>query len=803
MSLLRHSFHVASKQLAYFLIILATLLTVFIGGLYWLSEAIEQRQDEIAAWVSNTVGYPVEIGSASLYMLDLIPKLEVNTIRMLRADQTTEVLSLEHLHLGLDLISSIQQGELIFNDITLTGLNVAIVRDSYGQLQLHGLNAHNQTSPEIKDLLTWAQLLNRFHLQAITIDYTDQQNAFLSGRYQLANVILSQQAGRWSTTGSVRLPSTLANNVQFNAQALLDNNDISASSWQFQAKISNLMLGALTEHLVWQDIAIQQGILNVNLSSTGIGYQVDSVTAELDLTKSELVSKQEDVEYSPVLVERLTGQLDWQQQNQSWQLSGHNLQLSINGDHWPQTNFSVSENADGSLLVAGKYLRLSDLTAIALLSESVPEILRQQKPAGDIERFNLRYSRDEGVIDLAFNLQDVALLPWKNIPGVTGLTAELSWKEGRGNLDLNSHQITIYPEAWLKNSVFFDSVTGVIRLQKDEQSWSLQSQGLRIWNDDLTLQLDGSIEQTSDGEIFNDLILTMEELIVNRWQSYVPQKLLNKEFKVWADNAFLAGKIVDGEIELHGELGAFPYKDAPEKGSFNMVLNFEDIQFHYAPEWPDLVGVNGVITGTGDELIIKSQHGKIAGFDFADVSTKIKLIPNNYSVLVGGEIKGATAHALQFLQTSPLQQKFGKATKDLVAEGKSNIHLDLTVPIADLDATQVSGTVNFIDSQMHSVLLPEVKLSHVNGQLEFNNQGVSAESLKAHLFAEQINIDVKPEDRGTTISVTGQIDTKQIEAIWSDRTLESITGKTSYQLDLLIWEKELGNFDMNIAAFSD
>lgn len=803
MSLLRHSFHAISKQIAYLMVFIATLLTLLIGSLYWLSDAIEQRQDEIEVWVSNTVGYPVEIGSAGLYMLDLIPKLEVDTIRMLRPDQTTEVLSLERLHLGLDLINSVQQGELVFNDITLTGLNVAIVRDSYGQLQLQGLNAQDQSSPEIKDLLTWARLLNRFHVQAITVDYTDQKNPSLSGHYQVANVVVYQHEGRWIATGSARPPLAIANSVQFNAQALLDVDNISASSWQFDGKINGLVLDSVAEHLVWQDIAIQQGILNANISSDGVGHHVDSVTTELDLSQSELVSKQEDIVYTPVSIEHLIGQFEWKQQGQSWQLSGQNLQLSLNGEHWPQTDLSASKSSDGILSASGQYLRLSDLTAIALLSRSSPEIIRQQKPAGDVEKFNLLYSNEEGITNLEFNLRDGALLPWQNIPGVTGLTASLSWRDGLGNIDLNSHQITIYPEVWLESAIFFDSATGILRLQKNGQAWSLQSQELRVWNDDLTLQLDGDVEQTRDGKIFNNLKLTMEEVAVERWQSYVPLQLLNKKFKDWADSAFLAGKIVDGEIELRGELGAFPYKKSPEKGSFNMALNVEEVQFHYAPGWPDLVGMNGVVTGTANELLIKSQHGTISDFDFVDVSTTVKLIPSDYKVLVEGELKGTTAQALQFLQTSPLQQKFGKATKDLVAEGNSNISLDLVVPIAHLDATQVSGTVDFVDSQMHSTLSPKVVASQVNGQLKFNNLGVSADSIKANLFAEPINLDIKPEESGTLVSVAGQIDSKQLTTILSDRALDSITGKINYQLDLLIWEKELGDFHMDVVAQSD
>ncbi|HHA19443.1 MAG TPA: hypothetical protein ENK70_07035, partial [Methylophaga sp.] len=229
MSRIRHSVHVVSKQLAYFLIIIATLVTILIGALYWLSDAIEQRQDEIAVWVSNSVGYPVEIGSAGLYMLDLIPKLEVNTVTVFTQAKTEELLSLEHLHVGLDLLSSIQHGELVFNDITLTGLKIAIIRNNDGSIQLQGLSDQPPSSLVIEDLLTWTRLLNRFHLQTITIDYIDQLNTSLSGRYQLANAIVNQQAARWVITGHARPPLTLANSVQFNAEGRLNNDDISSS----------------------------------------------------------------------------------------------------------------------------------------------------------------------------------------------------------------------------------------------------------------------------------------------------------------------------------------------------------------------------------------------------------------------------------------------------------------------------------------------------------------------------------------------------------------------------------------------
>src|SRR5690606_29778786 len=128
--------HIASKQVAYLLIVLGTMLMLLVGAVYWLADAVDKRQNEIAAWVGDKVGYPVEIGGAGLSWIGLKPKLQVDTVMVLRQDNKTELLSIESLYVGLDLLGSLQQGEPVLNDISLMGLNTTIVRDLTGQFQL-------------------------------------------------------------------------------------------------------------------------------------------------------------------------------------------------------------------------------------------------------------------------------------------------------------------------------------------------------------------------------------------------------------------------------------------------------------------------------------------------------------------------------------------------------------------------------------------------------------------------------------------------------------------------------------------
>ena len=803
MSITRHYLHLASKQLAYILILIATMLMLFVGTVYWLSHAVEQRQAEIAHWVSNKTGYPVEIGTVGLHWTGLIPELQLEAVTVLRKDKRAQLLSLDTLYLGLDTIASVQQSQLVLNDITLNGLHIAVMRDQFGQLQLQGLDIQTQSS-EVVDWLAWTAILNRFHLKDIRVDYSDQKDRSLAGRYELDSVIITHRSSQWTMTGQVRLPQSLGQKAQFTGEATVDNDNVQMSQWQWRAVIEGLKLEPLTSHLVWQDVAIQRGNVDANLSANGVGYRIDSVKAELDLSQSKLMSKQQDIVHPPVSIERLIGQFDWQQQGQTWQLTGHDIQLHMNGDIWPQTSFTINKQADNSWLLAGKYLRLSDLSAIASLSEYSPEILRQQQPAGDLELFNLRFSPEEGIEGLAFSLSDGALLPWKNYPGVTGLSVTVNWENNSGRMNLNSHQMTLYPEIWLEDAVFFDSVSGTLKLQRNEQSWVVDSDELRLWNDDLALQLDGNVIQNKNGKTVTDLTLALEEVIASHWKSYVPQNLLSDAFKAWSNKAFVAGKIVDGIIELKGDLADFPFESSPEKGHFKMALQVENVQLHYAPDWPDLFGVNGSITGTGNDLIIKSQHGKIADFGFAEVTTTITDLVNPKPVLrVEGALNGTTDVALQFLQTSPLKQRFGNVVKAVKGGGKSDIILNLTLPLTDIDATEVSGQISLVDSQIFKESIPDIGLKQINGLLQFTNRGVTASDIQAQFLATPVTINVKPHGDVTVASMEGEFSTTQINAVWPNKIPEYISGQTPYQLNVSISEKEIGEFYVDTTISSD
>jgi len=801
MSLLRRSIHIASKQVYYLVIIASVLLLSAIATTVWLSAAVEQRKDEVADWASQQLGYPVLIGATDLYWLDLVPKLHVYDMKIMQHDGAESILVLEHIYLGIDLFASFQQRQAVLENINITGLELGLTRSDTGSFQMTGLmDALTETESSV-DVSNWLSLLNHIDLNAITIHYQDFIENNLSGRYQLDNAVVSHSENKWTSTVQLQPPKKLGKALVFSGELEFDLEQQLLKSWLWQLKANEVLVPTLTKYQTVYGLKVEDASLSLLVNAAGSGWNFHQLDTELSLQNTKLRSAT-DPNVSPVLLSNLEGSFSWENSDQGWQVSGRDVLIDMNNQQWPKTSFTVAMDSTGDVIADVDYLRLSDLSAIAVLSDALPEDLRHQKPAGDVTALHLEYTPQSGINSLAMSLQDFAVLPWQDIPGITGLTAIVDWKNGTAIVDLDSHQLSLYAENLLDDAVFFDSVTGQLRWQQD-LNWQLLITEFQLWNDDFTIQLDGQFEH-NQGITQSDLNIKVEQLDISRWQHYVPQSILDVDFKEWSDSAFVAGTIVDGDISLTGNLAAFPFEAEPDQGQFDMALNVAGVQLHYGPGWPDIIDVTGRVHGHNNVLKIYSEQGTISGFNFAKVQTNInKYLKGKPILTVDGSLAGTTQQALDFLQQSPLQQRFGSAVEGVSAQGTSDIQLQLMVPLVDVDNTEASGIVSFNNSEFSYPDLTEATFTQVEGQIEFNNDGVSAEAITAMLLDQQVRVDVEPLSTETLITVKGNVTTDNIANLSGQVVPEFITGATGYNALLKVYEKQLGEFELDASLVSD
>lgn len=802
MVLLR-SLHIASRQLYYLLVLAIVLGLLALIAAVWLSDEVAKRKDDIAQWASAQTGYPIEIGAAGMYWFDLVPKLEVQQVRVLQKDSRVAVAAAENMHIRLDLLATLLQREPVVTEASISGARLSLEHDSDGVFRLVGLDRDADTpATPLPQLLRWLSWFKQLELSRIEVDYTDAGQDSLSGSYLLLTSEVAFDGRAWTGDATIRLPSTLGERVEISGKAGLSP-EFGLMDWRWRIHGDNLQLARLAAGHDLAGILLEQGTGSMVLSASHDGQAGYEASLELDMVRAGLSSRRSDEAFTRVEVDRMQARLHGQFHDGTWQLEGRDISLEIGGESWPQSAFRISRDQQGNLEAEASYLRLSDISAVAMLLARPPEALAATMPAGDVYDLSVRHGPDSGLEQLAFSAREVVMLPWDNYPGATNLSFDLDWKDDRLAIVLNSQQTSIYPQSWLDRSVYLEAINGRMDWSRQGDDWQLEVGRLQLWNEALSLQLEGTLRQQA-GQHEADLRLGMQEVVISELMAHVPLQLLDEELAEWLDGAFSEGRIGEGYLHLSGDPAAFPFEDAPDSGRFEMVLQVENTRLNYADDWPDLQGVDAEIRSDGNTMQIVSQSGRIAGFAFADVTTTIRnLVKPGSELTVDGRLRGSTADALAFLRNSPLDERFGTIAEWISAEGRSEIRLALSVPLSDVDATRVRGSVSFENSSMRLARLPEMPVTAINGTLRFDNDGTAASDIAATVLGEPVSIDVDTTETRTVINARGRAPLATLAGTWPDSVPAFASGAFDYHAVIGLREIALGEYSVDLDIGSD
>lgn len=799
-SIVRHSLHIAGKQIFYLSVIVTALVLMLMGSATWLSHAVTERKDEIAKWAGDKMGYPLEIGDVGLSWLDLFPKLYLSDIRLLTAENAAPFVAANEVFVGLNLWKSLQQQQAVIDSATISGLVIGLERDAVGDLKLAGLNASADSFSFSQEALAEALvLLQGVKLNAIEITYQDALKPHFSGLYQIDTAEIQQNAMHWQVDASVQLPNHLGEHV--NVIAEMEAPDLQLKDWNVTIAAQQLQLGSWLKGLDYDGVEITRGRANLQVTAD---RQADNTTVDgkIRLSQTEFASMNASEMHTTVLITQLDTAVDWQKRGDKWQLNLNHAPLDMEGEVWPAGEISLAGQKQSVEQISADFLRLSDLTALGLLLANPNPYIQQHQPAGELTDVKIAFNAQQELVTLQLKANEIAFLGDQNLPGMSGLSFGVNWQSDELALEFDANAWALYADGWLDEEVYFDLLNGQLHWQKSETGWQLTSTALRLVNEDLNLQLDGTL--TEQQGLQADMQLSIAYLAVPRWPVYVPLRLLDDRFASWVENVFLAGEIRQGLIRLTGDPKAYPFDTQPEAGEFELFLEVVDVTLDYNSDWPALTNVSGQVTSTGNNLSIVGDKGQISGYRFDSVTAEIEpLIDGQPQLVVNGQLLGEAQNGLHFLATSPLQSRIGGLTDILSAKGNSRIDLTLKVPLLDPDATQVQGEITLIDTELFLSLMPRLPIQKVNGQLQFNNEGVTAEDIAAKVLNEDAFLSISPHQDKMRVAIDTQITATVLPSLWQGTQLDEITGKTALLTTIDITPRDFGDFDIEVNAVTD
>ncbi|HET8808331.1 MAG TPA: YhdP family protein [Methylophaga sp.] len=803
MALFRKGLHIAGKQLVIIAGVVAALLLLLIGSAAWLSQAVAERKDEIAQWASERTDYQIEIGEANLYWLDFLPKLMLADVSVLTPSSQKPILTFDSLYIGVDVLKSLQQQQAVIGSASINGLRLGVMRNASGQFSIRDLDWQPDDIPS-GDTLWQSMLFNlqRLQLQDIVLNYQDAYQPSLSGHYQLNQAILTRSGKKVTADINLTLPQHLGQQLLVSGELLRDGQDI--SEWEMTLDGSQLQFAALLEGHQIKGVAINQGRGNLQVTAR---KQANKIIANglLSIQNSRFyqpAKAEEENTPAPLVVNNLNTKFTWMQQGQSWQLNLPSLSLAVNGEVWPQSQLQASFDPDTGTRLTADYLRLSDLSAAAALIDDAPDWLKTYAPAGDVKNIKLSVNKDQQIQQLQATVDELGFEESADIPGMTGLSFTVDWNDQQIALLIDSQDVALYAKNWLPDTVYLDAFNGRLIWQQAAQGGKLNVERLQLVNDDFNARITGSFTHAQTQHA--DLTLTLADFDIASWLDYVPEKVLEPDFLKWAQKAFVAGQISKGEIKLQGDPSAFPFEKQPDAGKFSLQLAVNDVELNYGKGWPHLKSVNGQISGSGNDLQITTDNGTIAGFNFVGVKASISNLINGLPELtLNGAVQGEAQQGLSFLKNSPLASRFGPIADWLTISGNTLIKLDLDVPLLNTDATQVIGEITLQDNQLVLTGLSSLPIEQLSGQINFDNDGLSAEQLNAQILGEAAVIDIVPQDNRTRIQISSAFEVDRLASNWQLNLPAAISGGSELLANIDIAEAQPGDFAVEISLNSD
>ncbi|RPH59880.1 MAG: hypothetical protein EHM83_15185, partial [Burkholderiales bacterium] len=338
-------------------------------------------------------------------------------------------------------------------------------------------------------------------------------------------------------------------------------------------------------------------------------------------------------------------------------------------------------------------------------------------------------SRDRFGVDVAFEqlgFQRVEAAPRPGrlgMPGFANVSGTAQLTERGGSVLLSGEAAVLrFPGLFAEPEVPLDRLDA-------EASWTIgmpptagaaapidvHVEALRFANADARGEVSGRYRSGGKGAGIVDLRGRLDRADAGRTARYLPLGIPSR-VRDWVRESVRAGRSDDVRFVLKGDLEDFPYRD-PAAGEFRVDAKLADATLSYAPDWPAIERIQGRLRFERAGMEIDVETGKVWNVALAQTTARIAEFADPL-LRVEGSGQGPAQDMVRFVNESPLLTRIDDFTRDVAIGGDATLQLVLEVPLGEIDATRVRGSVQFAGNHLSlDRTLPP--FDGVAGRLEF------------------------------------------------------------------------------------
>jgi uncharacterized protein (TIGR02099 family) len=734
---------------------------------------------ELERKISQTIHVPVHIGKLTAKMRFFSPGIVLEDIQTETGEQGhTPEIQLKEVRISISLLEVLTSFDLLAStNITLVGVKIDIIRDIDGSLNIKGLD-------KTTDQPLWLLEGNQYQILQSDVSWQDLKNNSKRVYFKDVDLLLKNHNQEHEIHLLTTLPEVYGDSLRISA--LIKGNVFTAKNTDGQVYLEavNLQGPALSNDDWLQGFKIQSGTADVKLWSQWKNSGPYRFAGSLQSKQINIANAQG----KSVAADALNGNISWIAKPDGWRLSAYDIDMVAADKHWSNGEFSQQQDNNGNRSGIIKQLDIAMLAHVAplFLPENISrDDWTQFNPSGQIRNLTVFSQADFKHFALNGEFSQLSVNQVKSIPGLQSISGRIAGDDQRGLIEFSNENILLNAPDIFRNDLTIKHLQGSIDWQQDTANWTLSSRDFAIDSPDFQTQTDFDLILPKDHSSPKlDLQTSFGNLPdVSVLPRYYPAKLMDKDATKWMDQAFVAGKIDQGEIVFRGKLDEFPFDNG--SGLFETIFTVKEGELQFHPDWPLVKDLNADIHYLGKNLRVAINSGHSENVDIKQMLISINSLPISERAQITGLVESKIQNALTYLQKTPLHPQVDPLAKLIAVENSTQVNLDLSIPYHDRMPFGINVNANLNKARL--IFKPvEMIFSDINGALHFSENSISGERLTATALGYPIQGAVNTDNTGIHLQVDGMTSSENLQRQFSFLHNDFSKGNFSYRAELNI-----------------
>ncbi|HEX4798713.1 MAG TPA: YhdP family protein [Burkholderiales bacterium] len=753
---------------------------------YWVLPKVGEYRSDIEQYASKSLGQRITIGAIEAGWRGLRPDLFLADVTIYDHDGRA-ALTLPGVEATVSWISALI-GSPRFYSLVFDRPRLEIRRDAAGKFYVAGIELH-PARREDAGIAQWVLSQREIAIHDASVSWSDElRGAPLLALPALDFVLRNGLLGHRFALRA-KPPPELASALDVRGELHgSDVGDLLAWTGRVYAELEYTDLVAWRR---WVDYPLEirsgKGGVRLWLSIADDGL----AEATADVALSQVVTRvAKDL---PLLeLDYLQGRLGGKQNaaDNAFEVSGRKIALKTGaGVVLPPADFRVRWQAGDGRQNGDLEVNTLELAPLAKLTEYLPfprqarARLAATEPRGSLSTLKVAWT-GEAENPQHYSVRGVfsklAARANEGIPGFAGLTGRLEASEKGGSVVLGSQQVAIeLPGIVAESPVRLDRLSAQISWKLSPGELYLGFNNLSLANRDIAGTLFGnfSARQGSRGVIdLTGIFSRADGRAVYRYIPWLPERVVE-----YLKASIQGGQSNDVRLRLKGDLAKFPFEE-PGSGIFQIVAKVTGADFRYAEGWPRASGISGDLIFEGRSMRVAASRAAVLGVQASNVSADIPdLFHGNVQLGIEIRAEDQTDDFLRFIAQSPVTRALDGITESTRATGAGRLALQLDIPIPNTAGFKVAGSYQIVDNEFRADS-DAPPFSHVNGQIEFTESGVTARTLTAQFLGGPATISVATRADGTiAVNAHGTASAAQLPRSWGEALLRQVSGAAAWQ----------------------